>query len=433
MNNANIQKLKNITAESLFGLDIDCEPPFAPIKITTQIHTEVGSFARLSEISKGAGDGSVFLLSGEGLEEFDRQIIKNLSGEDISVKRVGKSVILNFDFARLVQQAVPCNAKIIIATGGGAICDLSKMLSKNLGIPLCFVPSAPTSDAMLSRFSVVNVGGTSQFLETKAPDFIVCDASECENVPAKLVRAGFGDAVSNYLAVFDWMVAKDFFDRPFCKEIAYLAVASADKAVFAGEVYLKNKVHGIELMFDALLLSSGAMALMNESTPCCGGEHAVAIAISKLADDNFMHGESVFLAFCKLVEVYKLFFWGYSKGKYLPPDTAMRCEFLIEHFGVLEERAESLCKMPISESEYKIIKEKYRICKSRYAPNITQLSKKIPHIKNIFFEIFDEDFEKFNLQSDIISKSIGIAPDIEDKFTTLTLMREFGLIDTLLV
>ncbi len=433
MNNEKIQSLKNISASGLSKFEIFSESLSQTLKITTEIHTEVGSFSRLASISKSHGEGSVFLLSGEGIEEFDRRIVLSLSGEDISVKRIGKNIVLTKEFASFVEKSVPASTKIIIATGGGVICDLSKMIAKNLDLPLCFVPSAPTSDALLSSFSVGKFESTTHFIPTKAPDYIVCDASECENVPRNLVRAGFSDVVSNYLAVFDWMVAKDFFDRAFSTEIAFLAISSADKAVFAGEVYLKNPVHGIELLFDALLLSSGAMALLQENTPCCGGEHSVALGISHLSGANFMHGESVFLAFCKLVEVYHHFFLEYSKGKYLPPDTAMRCDFLMTEFGVSEEGAEKLCKMPISEDEYKIIKEKYRICKSRYLPNIAKLHKKIPQLKTLFFSIFDDDFEKFNIDNDIMQKAIGIAPDLEDKFTTLTLMREFGLLDTLLI
>ncbi len=429
MNKAKIQSLKNISAEHLSGLELYLSSLDKTACIKTKIHTETGSLTRLLGISKSCGEGRVFLLTQEGLEDFDKNIAASLQGEEIVTKRLERGVVTGMEFATAIASTLPPKVKIIVATGGGVVCDISKIVANICNLPLCFVPAAPTSDGTLSQFAIVSDCCGGNFVPAKAPDFVVCDASVCENIPARLVRAGFGDVVSNYLAIFDWMVAKDFGGADFSEEIAYIAISSADKAISAAEAYLVDKRHGIELMFDAMLLSSGAMALAKESTPCCGGEHSVATALAGLAPNGFMHGEGVFYCFCKLIEVYAAFFSHYSKGKYLPPDTAARCDFLIANFGISEQRAEFICKPPISEDDYKIMKEKYRICKGRYLPNIKKLENKLDQLKCLFFKLYDDDIEAFQIDTTTFSKALGIAPDILDKFTTLTLMREFGLLD----
>lgn len=433
MNTSKIQSLKNISAEHLSGMQLYLSNLGKSTSIATKIHTETGCLTRLLGISKSCGEGEVLLLSQEGLENFDKNIIANLMGEEIAIKRLEKGITVSLEFANSLASLVKESTKIIIATGGGVVCDISKIVASICNLPLCFVPSAPTSDGILSPFAIGfnngSNGNQSNLIPAKAPDFAVCDASVCTDIPPRLVRAGFGDVVSNYLAIFDWMVAKDFSMAEFAEEIAYIAISSADKAVYAAEVYLENKERGIELMFDAVLLSSCAMALARKNTPCCGGEHAVAVALSQLSQQNFMHGELVFYCFCKLTEIYSTFFSGYSKGKYLPPDTFARCDFLIANFGMAEDKAEFLCKPPISEDEYKIMKEKYRVCRPRYLTSIKKLEKKLTRLKTLFFSIHSEDLENFKFDSNIFEKSLAIAPDVEDKFTTLTIMREFGLLE----
>ncbi|MFI3164452.1 MAG: iron-containing alcohol dehydrogenase [Bacillota bacterium] len=430
MNRAKIQSLKNISAEHLSGIQLYLSALQKSTSIGAKIHTETGSLTRLLGISKSCGEGEILVLSQDGLENFEKNIIKNLADETVSIKRLERGASVSLTLASSIASAITASTKIIIATGGGVVCDISKIVANICNLPLCFVPSAPTSDGTLSPFAMAISDGTTKMIPAKAPDFVVCDASACVDIPAKLVRAGFGDVVSNYLAIFDWMVARDFGNTEFAEEIAYIAISSADKAIFAAETYLQNKEHGIELMFDAVLLSSGAMALAKKNSPCCGGEHSVAIALSKLAPQNFMHGELVFYCFCKLTEIYATFFSSFSKGKYLPPDTFARCDFLIANFDMTEEQAELACKMPISEDEYKIMKEKYRVCRLRYLTNIKKLQKKLPKLKALFFSLHDSDIESFKTDGTTFSKALGIAPDIEDKFTTLTIMREFGVLDS---
>ncbi len=430
MNKAKIQSLKNISAEHLSGMQLYLSGTKKFASLSTKIHTESGSLTRLLGIAKSCGEGEVLILSQEGLENFDKNIITNLMGEDVAIKRLERGICVSLELANSLARLVKKQTKLIVATGGGVVCDISKIVASICNLPLCFVPSAPTSDGTLSPFAVTFAGGTSGIIPAKAPEFVVCDASVCTDIPAKLVRAGFGDVVANYLAIFDWMVAKDFDDMEFAEEIAYIAISSADKAIFAAETYLENKQYGIELMFDAVLLSSSAMALAGANAPCCGGEHSVANALSRLAPSNFMHGDLVFYCFCKLTEVYATFFSAYSKGKYLPPDTFARCDFLISEFGMTEEKAEQLCKPPVSEDVYKIMKEKYRVCKRRYSTNIKKLEKKLPRLKTLFFSIYSDDIEEFNFGGKTFAKALGIAPDIEEKYTTLTIMREFGVLDS---
>lgn len=433
MNKSKIGMLKSISANDLSGLKINTSAAGESFSIATKIYTHPDCFSHLAEISKSFGSGCVLLLSADGIEHFDRQIVASLSAEEIIIKRLSGAFMLSHEFASAIATALPKSTKIIIATGGGAIADLAKLVAAQLNLPLCLVPSAPTNDGILSDFAITSNGSSSEITPAKAPDFVVCDPTKCKDIPPVLFRSGFGDVVSNYLAVFDWMVAKDFFDRVFIEEVAYLAISAADKAVFAGEVFSSNPQYGIELLFDALLISSAAMALARENTPCCGGEHAVAFAFSKLdKQSKFMHGEGAFLAFCKLCDVYLLFFTSYSKGKYLPPDTVARCDFLISEMGATEEKAESICKPPLEEDAYRIIQEKFRICKYRYLPNIKKIHANIPNLKNIFFSIYNEDAEKFNVDNTTLSKSIAIAPEVQDKYTTLTLMREFGLLEAMM-
>ncbi len=434
MNKASFVHLQNINVSSLGDLKLKTAFGNELESLQTEIILIDNAVEKLAEIVGKCGDGSVFFLTQEGLDAMDKKIFSVLLGEKIKCKRIGKISQISEEVKNQIIASLEHSTKIMVALGGGLVCDIAKMVAKERDLPLCFVPSAPSADGLLSPYVSQTVGGAEVKVLAKAPEFVVCDPVLCKNVPAKIFRSGFGDVCGNYVSVLDWIVANDFFGEDYCEEIAFLAISAAEKAVQAAREYLVDKQRGVAKLFESVLISSACMAIFGKPNPACGGEHSLQLAYSKLnKESGFSHGEGVFLCFCKIVEVYKLFLSTHTSGKYLPPDTQIRCDFLISVVGYSESVSEAICKMPVSPDEYKILKEKYRIARVKYLAHIRKISSKIAMLKVLFFQIYPNDAEKFNEQSKMLSSAIGIAPDVEDKYSMLSLMREFGLLDALLV
>jgi glycerol-1-phosphate dehydrogenase [NAD(P)+] len=118
---------------------------------------------------------------------------------------------------------------------------------------------------------------------------VVVDLDSVRTAPARLIRSGIGDAVSNLSAVADWELAA----AEAGELIDGLAVTLARTAAHA-VLHQPGSADSDEfrsMLAEALILSGMAMTVAGSSRPCSGGDHEILHAIEQLYPGAGTHGE----------------------------------------------------------------------------------------------------------------------------------------------
>jgi len=117
----------------------------------------------------------------------------------------------------------------------------------------------------------------------------VVDLDSVRTAPARLVRAGIGDAVSNLSAIADWELAAARTGEPIDGLAVTLARSAAQAVLHQPGTADRDEFR--TLLAAALILSGMAMTVAGSSRPCSGGDHEILHAIDQLFPGAGTHGE----------------------------------------------------------------------------------------------------------------------------------------------
>jgi len=177
----------------------------------------------------------------------------------------------------------------VAGIGGGRTIDVTKFAAHMAGIPMVSVATNLAHDGIASPVSSLeHESGTSSY-GVAPPVGVVVDLDSVRTAPARLVRSGIGDVVSNLSAIADWELAAAEAGEP----IDGLAVTMARSAAQA-VLHQPGSADGDEfrtVLAEALILSGMAMTVAGSSRPCSGGDHEILHAIDQLYPGTGTHGE----------------------------------------------------------------------------------------------------------------------------------------------
>jgi len=176
------------------------------------------------------------------------------------------------------------DADCIVAVGGGRIIDSGKILASELNIPLVTVPTTASHDGMASPVASFRNGDVFSVF-TKPPSAVIADTSIISRCPPRLIRAGFGDLISNITAVKDWKLAKEIDPTDYSEIAASIAVMPAEMAL--------NKTPDLKGLVRGLIMSGVAMSIAGSSRPASGAEHKFSHSLDMLGIGRALHGEQV--------------------------------------------------------------------------------------------------------------------------------------------
>ncbi|WP_055695747.1 iron-containing alcohol dehydrogenase family protein [Streptomyces prasinopilosus] len=178
----------------------------------------------------------------------------------------------------------------VVGLGGGKIIDCAKFAAARVGLPLVAVPTNLAHDGLCSPVATLDNDAGRGSYGVPNPIAVVIDLDVIRDAPARFVRAGIGDAVSNVSAVADWELAC----RVKGERIDGLAAAMARQA---GESVLRHP-GGIgdndflQVLAEALVLSGIAMSVSGDSRPSSGACHEINHAFDLLHPKRAAaHGE----------------------------------------------------------------------------------------------------------------------------------------------
>ncbi|MGW4567242.1 iron-containing alcohol dehydrogenase family protein [Streptomyces sp. NPDC004561] len=194
------------------------------------------------------------------------------------------------DAVRLAGEMKSGRYDAVVGLGGGKIIDCAKFASARVGLPLVAVPTNLAHDGLCSPVATLDNDAGRGSYGVPNPIAVVIDLDVIREAPARFVRAGIGDAISNINAVADWELS----NRVNGEKIDGLAAAMARQA---GEAVLRHP-GGIgdndflQVLAEALVLSGISMSISGDSRPSSGSCHEINHAFDLLFPKRAAaHGE----------------------------------------------------------------------------------------------------------------------------------------------
>lgn len=231
-------------------------------------------------------EGNVALAVGPGQgEQVVAALRPSLANADVFTVHAG-----SLEAAAELQASLRTKAyDAVVGIGGGRTLDVAKYAATRLALPMVSVPTNLAHDGIASPVSSLDHGSGKGSFGVSLPLAVVVDLDYVRAAPARMVRAGIGDAVSNLSAIADWQLASSVRGEP----VDGLAVTFARTAAEA----LLHRTDSIAddgfltALAEALVLSGMAMAAAGSSRPCSGSDHEILHSIDALFPGTANHGE----------------------------------------------------------------------------------------------------------------------------------------------
>ena len=181
----------------------------------------------------------------------------------------------------------------VIGIGGGKVLDIAKVVASELGVPFVSIPTVASHDGIASPVASFKENGKAVSILVNPPAAVLADLTILRHSPIRLLRSGYGDLISNVVAVKDWKLGKEKKGEEFNEVAASMAIMPAKLMLMsADKLDLRNQ---IETLVRGLILSGVAIALVGSSRPASGSEHKFSHALDILGYGNGTHGEQVAL------------------------------------------------------------------------------------------------------------------------------------------
>ena len=201
---------------------------------------------------------------------------------------------------RLFRHVVASGADAIVAIGGGRCLDVAKLVAARAGVPLIVVPTQLSHDGICSPVAVIpGDDGVTRSLPAAAPAAAYFSLATIARSPARSLRAGIGDLISNPFALRDWELAALTGHDHIDERAWHLSMESfgmIEPSLEAIEHRGLRNPKFLGLLSHALANSGAAMVLAGNSRPASGAEHKISHAIDIELGGRALHGEQVAFA-----------------------------------------------------------------------------------------------------------------------------------------
>jgi glycerol-1-phosphate dehydrogenase [NAD(P)+] len=255
----------------------------APLSIDVRRDAVAGLGALLAD-RRIATEGRVAVALGPGQGDSIAADLDLGSGE---VFRVDDGTV---DTAvRLGKRLRAGSYEAVAGIGGGRTIDVTKFAAHMAGIPMVAVATNLSHDGIASPVSSLEHESGRGSFGVAMPVAVVVDLDRVRSGPARLVRSGIGDVVSNLSAAADWELAATHVGEPI-DGLALILARSAAEAVLHQPGSIESD-DVVTVLAEALVLSGIAMSVAGSSRPCSGGDHEILHAIEQLYPGTANHGE----------------------------------------------------------------------------------------------------------------------------------------------
>jgi glycerol-1-phosphate dehydrogenase [NAD(P)+] len=180
----------------------------------------------------------------------------------------------------------------VVGLGGGKIIDVAKYAAARVGVPMVSVATNLSHDGICSPVSTLDNDNGRGSYGVPSPIAMVIDLDVIRDAPARFVRSGIGDAISNISAIADWELSHLHTGE----QVDGLAAAMARTA---GEAVLRHPGSVVDdefliVLAESLVLTGIAMSISGDTRPASGACHEISHAFDLLHPArSALHGEQV--------------------------------------------------------------------------------------------------------------------------------------------
>ncbi len=184
-------------------------------------------------------------------------------------------------------------ASAVFGVGGGSALDHAKYTAWVTGLPLVLVPSILSVDAAYTKAIGVREGRRVRYVGEVYPDHLLVDYALLDAAPAILNRAGAGDILSIFTALWDWREAGARLGEPYYPEIAARSQAILDRLYAAAAALREGAEEGYRVLSDCYVEEVRLCEMVGNSRPEEGSEHYLAYCIEHQTKRGYIHGQLV--------------------------------------------------------------------------------------------------------------------------------------------
>ena len=194
----------------------------------------------------------------------------------------------------VAERVIATDIDCIVAMGGGRTLDVAKYAAFISKRPLLSIPTTMAHDGIVSPIAVLKrQDGKPKSLGCMMPTMVVLDTDLIASCPRKLIQAGIGDTISNYMALKDWDFAVSR-GKDEMNGYAYMMSKNSLNALMKSQ-YDSICPEFLEVLANSLVLSGIAMDYAGSSRPVSGSEHLFSHALDYFCDKQNLHGFNVAL------------------------------------------------------------------------------------------------------------------------------------------
>ncbi len=265
---------------------------FKTVDLPYYVYIGEGVISKVRSIVNKLSCQNVIMLTGHTVYNVVAKNIEEELGDIVFRSFFVKEA--NMDEAKRIILNVGYNdIDAVIGIGGGRVLDVSKVVASELNAAFISVPTTASHDGIASPVASFKESGKPISITTNPPVAVVADVNIIRKSPIRLVRSGYGDLISNVIAVKDWQLARDLVGEDYSEVAASMAVMPAELMLSkAKELDLTIPQHLIMLL-RGLIMSGVAIAIAGSSRPASGSEHKFSHALDFLNYGNGTHGEQV--------------------------------------------------------------------------------------------------------------------------------------------
>ncbi|GGK26761.1 glycerol dehydrogenase [Streptomyces camponoticapitis] len=255
------------------------------------------------DISGGAMDDLAGLLADQRISASGRLALAVSGGSGQALREKLAPLLPDADWFLVADGTIDCAVKLaddikgkrydaVVGLGGGKIIDVAKYAAARVGLPMVAVATNLSHDGICSPISTLDNDNGRGSYGVPTPIAIVVDLDVIRDAPARFVRSGIGDALSNLSAIADWELSHKVNGEP----VDGLAAAMGRTA---GEAVLRHPGtvgddDFLTVLAEALVLTGIAMSISGDSRPSSGACHEISHAFDLLYSKRAAsHGEQV--------------------------------------------------------------------------------------------------------------------------------------------
>lgn len=199
---------------------------------------------------------------------------------------------------------IATDIQFIVGLGGGKVLDICKYAAYISKTKFISIPTIVSNDGIASPIAVLKrQDGKPKSLGCAIPYALFVDISVIMNSPVKYIKAGIGDTLSNFTALYDWKLACNA-NKETMKDLAYLMSSTALDTLL-NCIFAKMNYSFIKNLVQSLVMSGIAMDFAGTSRPCSGAEHLFSHALDYYAKQPNLHGFQVALGSIVMAKLQK--------------------------------------------------------------------------------------------------------------------------------